>query len=141
MPMVFPSSQIWTLKFIPATGIDVHIITPIVCGICIFYTSLGGLKALVWIDSIQFVVTFGIVLMLLVLGITSHGGLSNMWNLPPVRERMDILEWVIFFRKSIWRDTDIGFFIHSWWIKTSNKFKTLCIYRRFDKNFYGYYQK
>lgn len=80
------------LNHISATGIDVHIITPIVCGICIFYTSIGGLKALVWIDSIQFVVTFGIVLVLLVLGINTHGGISKIWNLPPVRERMDIWE-------------------------------------------------
>lgn len=75
-----------------ATGIDVHIITPVVCGICIFYTSIGGLKALVWIDTIQFTVTFGIVIILLALGITEHGGISHLWNLPPVQERMSILE-------------------------------------------------
>lgn len=75
-----------------ATGIDVHIITPIVCGVCIFYTSIGGLKALVWIDSIQFIVTFGIVLILLVLGIGEHGGISTLWNLAPVQERIAIWE-------------------------------------------------
>lgn len=84
------------MYFFSATGFDVHILTPIICGICIFYTSIGGLKALVWIDTIQFTVTFGIVFVLLMLGINSEGGFSNFWNAAPVKERMNI-EWVYIF--------------------------------------------
>lgn len=37
------------LAFAQVSGIeDIHMITPIVMGICIFYTCLGGIKAVVW---------------------------------------------------------------------------------------------
>lgn len=36
------------LAFSQTTGINVHVITPVVMIICIFYTCLGGMKAVVW---------------------------------------------------------------------------------------------
>ncbi|KAG5668440.1 hypothetical protein PVAND_016380 [Polypedilum vanderplanki] len=36
------------LAFNQTTGIDIHVITPFQCFICIVYTSLGGIKAVVW---------------------------------------------------------------------------------------------
>lgn len=35
------------------TGVNVHLITPLVCLVCIFYTCVGGLKAVVFTDCIQ----------------------------------------------------------------------------------------
>lgn len=74
------------------TGIDVHVLTPIVCGLCIFYTSIGGLKALVWIDTMQFTITFVIICILLGIGVSSNGGLSTFWNSEAVQNRMEIFE-------------------------------------------------
>lgn len=90
--MNIPTNTVASQYFVSATGIDVHILTPIVCGICIFYTSIGGLKALVWIDTVQFTATFGIVVVLLGLGISSQGGFSDFWNITSVQDRMEILE-------------------------------------------------
>lgn len=36
-------------NFITVTGVNVHLITPIVCIVCIFYTCVGGMKAVVWV--------------------------------------------------------------------------------------------
>lgn len=37
------------LAFNQTTGVNIHVITPIVMTICIFYTMLGGIKAVVWL--------------------------------------------------------------------------------------------
>ena len=29
---------------VSVTGIDLHFITPIICAICVFYTTIGGLR-------------------------------------------------------------------------------------------------
>lgn len=44
------------LSFSAVTGINIHVITPIVCCVTIFYTCIGGIKAVVWTDVIQGVV-------------------------------------------------------------------------------------
>ncbi|XP_035919646.1 sodium-coupled monocarboxylate transporter 1 [Anopheles stephensi] len=64
------------LAFNQVTGINVHLITPIVCVICIFYTCVGGLKAVVWTDVIQTVLMFGAMVLIIVKGTLDVGGLS-----------------------------------------------------------------
>lgn len=67
-----------------------HLLTPIICGICIFYTTIGGLKAVVWTDTFQFVITIGSMVAVLVLGINATGGLKNVWNTAVEGHRLDI---------------------------------------------------
>uniref|UniRef100_A0A182SGA4 Sodium/solute symporter n=1 Tax=Anopheles maculatus TaxID=74869 RepID=A0A182SGA4_9DIPT len=64
------------LAFNQVTGINVHLITPIVCVICIFYTCVGGLKAVVWTDVVQTVLMFGAMVLIIVKGTLDVGGLS-----------------------------------------------------------------
>jgi sodium-coupled monocarboxylate transporter 8/12 len=80
------------LAFSAATGINVHFITPVVCGICIFYTTIGGLKAVVWTDTLQFTVTVGAIATVSVLGVKSAGGFMEVWNKALEGERLDIFE-------------------------------------------------
>ncbi|BES95641.1 Sodium:solute symporter family [Nesidiocoris tenuis] len=58
------------------TGVNVHLITPIVCMICIFYTTIGGLKAVVWADTIQTVMMAGSMLTVAGLGVARAGGVG-----------------------------------------------------------------
>lgn len=58
------------------TGVNVHIITPAVCIICIFYTTVGGLKAVVWTDVIQTVIMVGAVIIVVIKGTMNVGGLG-----------------------------------------------------------------
>ncbi|XP_071449636.1 sodium-coupled monocarboxylate transporter 2-like [Hetaerina americana] len=67
------------LAFSQVTGFNLHLITPIVCLVCIFYTTLGGLKAVVWTDTLQTVIMFGGVIIILVVGTQRAGGLAEVW--------------------------------------------------------------
>ncbi|XP_053673858.1 sodium-coupled monocarboxylate transporter 1-like [Anopheles nili] len=68
------------LAFSQVTGINLHVITPIICVICIFYTTVGGLRAVVWTDTLQFVLMIGACLAVIVLGISSVGGFVEVWE-------------------------------------------------------------
>uniref|UniRef100_A0AAG5CYA8 Sodium/solute symporter n=1 Tax=Anopheles atroparvus TaxID=41427 RepID=A0AAG5CYA8_ANOAO len=62
------------LAFNQVTGLSIHVVTPIVCMICVFYTSIGGLKAVVWTDVIQSGVTLLALLAVLIKGTYDIGG-------------------------------------------------------------------
>nr|XP_023015898.1 sodium-coupled monocarboxylate transporter 1-like isoform X1 [Leptinotarsa decemlineata] len=66
------------LAFNQVTGVNVHLITPIVCIFCIFYTSMGGLKGVVWTDVIQLVVMFAALLLVIIKGTINVGGIWNV---------------------------------------------------------------
>ncbi|XP_065162813.1 sodium-coupled monocarboxylate transporter 1-like [Atheta coriaria] len=62
------------LAFNQVTGVNVHLITPVVCIICIFYTSIGGIKAVVWTDVIQTIIMIGAMLLVAIKGTMDIGG-------------------------------------------------------------------
>uniref|UniRef100_A0A1Q3G592 Putative sodium/solute symporter n=2 Tax=Culex tarsalis TaxID=7177 RepID=A0A1Q3G592_CULTA len=64
------------LAFNQVSGVNIHVITPIVCLVCIFYTSVGGLKAVVWTDVIQTTVMVGAMIIVIVKGTMDVGGLG-----------------------------------------------------------------
>jgi solute carrier family 5 (sodium-coupled monocarboxylate transporter), member 8/12 len=57
-----------------------HIITCATSVICIFYTTVGGLKAVVWTDTLQFLLMIGGVVAVTILGLASTGGFVNVWQ-------------------------------------------------------------
>lgn len=63
------------LAFNQTTGIDIHIITPVVMAVCVFYTCLGGIKAVIWTDVIQIVIMYGVMVLIIVKGTMNAGGL------------------------------------------------------------------
>jgi Na+/proline symporter len=62
------------------SGINLHIITCVTSMICIFYTTVGGLKAVVWTDTLQFILMIGGVVCVTVLGLIATGGFENVWE-------------------------------------------------------------
>ncbi|XP_046397964.1 sodium-coupled monocarboxylate transporter 1-like [Ischnura elegans] len=66
------------LAFSQVTGFNIHLITPLVSLVCIFYTSLGGLKAVVWTDALQTVMMFFAMIVVVVIGTASLGGFGNI---------------------------------------------------------------
>ncbi|XP_065079989.1 sodium-coupled monocarboxylate transporter 1-like [Ochlerotatus camptorhynchus] len=68
------------LAFSQVTGINLHLITPVICIICIFYTTVGGLRAVVWTDTLQFILMIGATLAIIFLGIASVGGFFEVWE-------------------------------------------------------------
>lgn len=72
-----------------ATNINVHFITPTICLICIFYTTIGGLKAVIWTDAMQFVAMIGAVFAVVWVGIGSVGGFQNIFKIAQESGRLD----------------------------------------------------
>ncbi|KAK9708911.1 Sodium:solute symporter family [Popillia japonica] len=68
------------LAFQQATNINIHFMTPVICGICIFYTTIGGLKAVVWSDALQSTAMLGAMGAVFYLGLVNAGGFANIWN-------------------------------------------------------------
>ncbi|XP_055908293.1 sodium-coupled monocarboxylate transporter 1 [Eupeodes corollae] len=68
------------LAFNQVTGISIHTITPIVCIICVFYTSLGGIKAVVWTDVVQTISMIGALLLVAIKGSMNIGGASEVFK-------------------------------------------------------------
>lgn len=48
--------------------------------ICVFYTMIGGIKAVVWTDVIQATVMVSSCVLVVVLGVSKVGGLSEVWR-------------------------------------------------------------
>ncbi|XP_063616901.1 sodium-coupled monocarboxylate transporter 1-like isoform X3 [Cydia splendana] len=92
------------LAFNQVTGVNIHIVTPIVCFVCIFYTSLGGLKAVVWTDVIQTIVMTGAMILVIIKGTIIVGGLGEVWrrNWNTGRIEMPSLHFDLTDRHTIW---------------------------------------
>ncbi|XP_012277365.1 sodium-coupled monocarboxylate transporter 2 [Orussus abietinus] len=92
------------LAFAQATEFNLHVVAPVICVVCIFYTTIGGLKAVVWSDAIQLTVTIGSLFAVLFLGISSAGGISNIWRVAGEGSRLEF--WNMnpspFVRNSFW---------------------------------------
>lgn len=106
------------LAFNQVTGVNVHIVTPFVCIVCIFYTCVGGLRAVVWTDFIQAFIMYGSMLLIIIKGTIDVGGLSLVIrrNLDSGRLEFPTTDWSPFTRHTIWALT-IGGFIH--WLQIS----------------------
>ncbi|XP_050069153.1 sodium-coupled monocarboxylate transporter 1-like [Anopheles maculipalpis] len=77
------------LAFNQVSGVNIHVITPIVCLVCIFYTSLGGLKAVVWTDVIQTGIMVGAMIIVIIKGTADVGGLSVVIERNSAGERFE----------------------------------------------------
>ncbi|XP_071451826.1 sodium-coupled monocarboxylate transporter 1-like [Hetaerina americana] len=68
------------LAFNQVSGVNIHWVTPIVSLVCIFYTTLGGVKAVVWTDALQIVLMLGSLFAVVVLGTITFGGFETVWQ-------------------------------------------------------------
>uniref|UniRef100_A0A1Y1M8K2 Sodium/solute symporter n=2 Tax=Photinus pyralis TaxID=7054 RepID=A0A1Y1M8K2_PHOPY len=77
------------IAFSQASGISAYLITPIVCIVCTFYTTIGGFKAVVWTDALQFTAMIGAIVAIFSLGVQSVGGFANMFTKASEGQRFD----------------------------------------------------
>ncbi|XP_070580136.1 sodium-dependent multivitamin transporter-like [Ptychodera flava] len=77
--------------------------------ICTAYTSLGGIKAVIWTDVFQFFVLFGALLTVIIMGTAYTGGLSHVWQFNQEQGHANFFEftWDPTVRLSFW-STIIG---------------------------------
>ncbi|XP_055858636.1 sodium-coupled monocarboxylate transporter 2 isoform X2 [Episyrphus balteatus] len=62
------------IAFNQVTGVNIHVISGLVCVVCVFYTLLGGIKAVVSTDAWQILVMFISVTVVVIIGTVYIGG-------------------------------------------------------------------
>lgn len=77
------------------SGINLHVITCVTGVICIFYTTVGGLKAVVWTDTLQFILMIGGVFCVTVLGLKETGGFEHVLNTAEAGGRLKLFKLVL----------------------------------------------
>ncbi|XP_071451102.1 sodium-coupled monocarboxylate transporter 1-like [Hetaerina americana] len=82
-----------SLTFSQVTGFNIHLIGAIVCAVCIFYTSVGGLRAVVWADTLQIILMFSSLLVVVIVGLVKVGGIGVVWNRAVEGERVEIFNF------------------------------------------------
>ncbi|XP_024083518.1 sodium-coupled monocarboxylate transporter 2-like isoform X2 [Cimex lectularius] len=79
------------LAFNQVSGANIHIITAVLCAVCIFYTTLGGLRAVVWTDTLQGFLMLCSAIAVLVLGFNSVGGFTKVLDAAQEGGRIEFL--------------------------------------------------
>ncbi|KAL0273741.1 UNVERIFIED_CONTAM: hypothetical protein PYX00_006346 [Menopon gallinae] len=62
------------------TGINTEVVVVVMYVVCIFYTTVGGIKAVVWTDSFQIIVMYTAIVAVLIKGTFDVGGLDVVWS-------------------------------------------------------------
>lgn len=61
--------------------------------VCIFYTALGGMKAVLWADTVQMTIVYAGMLTILIEGCKVLGGLDKAWDIADKNGRIVIFEF------------------------------------------------
>ena len=101
------------LAFQAMTGISLLIVMVVTAFVCMLYTLLGGLKAVVWASTLQFLIIVAGMICILVEGSKAVGGFGNAWGIANSRQRIQFFNYSFDprTRHSIWALV-IGYFFH-----------------------------
>ncbi|KAI0221244.1 Sodium-coupled monocarboxylate transporter 1 [Lamellibrachia satsuma] len=61
--------------------------------VCMFYTALGGMKAVMWTDVFQIGIMFIGLFAILIKGSLDHGGFGNIWTMMEEGDRIHFLDF------------------------------------------------
>ncbi|XP_039298800.1 sodium-coupled monocarboxylate transporter 1 isoform X1 [Nilaparvata lugens] len=75
------------------TGFNTMRIVTIMYVVCIFYTTLGGMKAVVWTDTFQVLVLYAAMVIILIKGTLDIGGVGVIWQRNTVFNRTDFFNF------------------------------------------------
>ncbi|XP_069973658.1 sodium-coupled monocarboxylate transporter 1 isoform X1 [Penaeus vannamei] len=113
------------------TGMNVYFSVSLISFVCIFYTTLGGMKAVLWTDAIQVIIMFGSVLFVIIKGTIDMGGFEYVWA---KNKEWDRIELVNFdpnptTRHSIWSLIIGGYFtwIANYGVNQAQVQRYLCV--------------
>ena len=99
------------------TGFDVDIACAAIFAICIFYTTIGGIKAVMWTDTFQAAVMFGSFLAIIIKGNHDAGGASIVFDRNYQSGRMEFFNFDLHMttRHTVWTMVIGGYFT---WVGT-----------------------
>jgi len=81
------------LAFQVLTKVSLYVIMAVAAAVCILYTLLGGMKAVVWADCLQYVVILAGLLSVLIVTVKEAGGFGNVWDVANKYERLEFFNF------------------------------------------------
>ncbi|XP_043502859.1 sodium-coupled monocarboxylate transporter 2-like [Polistes fuscatus] len=86
------------------SDINTYIVSAIICGVCVFYTVLGGLKAVVWTDMLQVIIMILAVFIVTIIGTYEVGGPSEVWQKAREANRIEFFNFdsSLYTRHTVW---------------------------------------
>ncbi|MEX2235725.1 MAG: sodium/solute symporter [Cyclobacteriaceae bacterium] len=98
--ILYQLGRMGIVLFLPAaaiasvTGIDIYSLIAIMGVICILYTVMGGIEAVIWADVIQVVILVGGAILCLVIGIWHvEGGLASVITKGMEADKFNLYHW------------------------------------------------
>ncbi|XP_002736421.1 sodium-coupled monocarboxylate transporter 2-like, partial [Saccoglossus kowalevskii] len=82
-----------SLALSAVSGINVWISVVTIGTVCTMYTTLGGMKAVIWTDVIQSLAMFTGVIAVIIQGCIDLGGISNVWQIADDGDRIYFTDW------------------------------------------------
>jgi sodium-coupled monocarboxylate transporter 8/12 len=77
---------------VAVTGLNTYVAVTLVYLVCVFYSSQGGMKAVIMTDTFQAAVLIGSILVVLSIGDHYHGGPSVIWNTNKQAQRIEFFK-------------------------------------------------
>lgn len=115
--ILFQLGRMGIVLFLPAiaiasvTGIDVYLLIAIMGIICVAYTVMGGMEAVIWSDVIQVVILIGGALLCLFIAVGSvEGGLSEVISIGMENSKFTVIHWGWDYNKLVLWVGVVGFF-------------------------------
>ncbi|XP_077993920.1 sodium-coupled monocarboxylate transporter 1-like [Glandiceps talaboti] len=82
-----------SLALSAVTDLNIWVATVTVGLVCTFYTTMGGMKAVIWTDVIQMILMFVGVLAVIIKGVVLLGGFENVWRIADRGGRIQYLNF------------------------------------------------
>ncbi|XP_038051907.1 sodium-coupled monocarboxylate transporter 1-like [Patiria miniata] len=73
------------------TGVSFGVAVVCVIGVCTIYTVMGGIKAVMWTDTIQMLLIFATIIIVVIKGNIEMGGVINVWQIAREGGRIELL--------------------------------------------------
>ncbi|XP_074109301.1 sodium-coupled monocarboxylate transporter 2 [Cotesia typhae] len=111
-----------SLGLAQVTKISIHVIAPVLSIICIIYTSLARLKAVVWTDTLQFTIVVVSIVAIFTIGVKTVGGFAEIFRATDQGERLIFLDLnpSPFVRNSFFATT-LGMTLHFFAVMSVNQ--------------------
>ncbi|XP_042876525.1 sodium-coupled monocarboxylate transporter 1-like [Penaeus japonicus] len=119
------------LALAQVTGMNVYLSVSLISFVCIFYTTLGGMKAVLWTDAIQMIIMFGSTLFIIIKGTIDMGGFEYVWETNKASGRIELVNFDPnpTTRHSIWTLVIGGYFtwIANYGVNQAQVQRYLCV--------------
>ncbi|GAB6023228.1 Sodium-coupled monocarboxylate transporter 1 [Chamberlinius hualienensis] len=80
-------------KYISVSALSFWVAATATTGLCILYSTLGGMRGIVIADAIQAILMIISIILLLIIGVVKAGGLTAVWNINSQYDRLQLFNF------------------------------------------------